>query len=129
MRPDLAALLPSTKMETHKAEALVSLGYPTVEPVLSTIMEWMQDMNWPVAQVFQPFLASIGKPLVPHVQKVLETKDEIWKHWVLQFVVAESNELMEFFMPELQRLATHPTANEHAEELDVLAQTILERVG
>ena len=126
MRPDLTDLLPSTKSDTDKAKAVVSLGFPAVEPALPSLMEWMQDINWPVAQVLQPFLAHIGAPLEPHIRVVLQSDDEIWKFWVLQQIVAKSEDLVQLFQPELRRLANQATPKEQAEELDVLAKTILE---
>lgn len=128
MRLDLTALLPSDKLETDKAEAIIAQGFPAVEPVLPALLEWMQDINWPVAQPLQPFLASIGVPLAPHVRYVLETKDEIWKYWVVRCLVGESVELARVLNPELQRLALDPTPGEHEEELDVIAKEILQRI-
>lgn len=124
----LAALLPSDKLETDKAEAIIAQGFPAVEPVLPALLEWMQDINWPVAQTLQPFLASIGVPLAPHVRHVLETKDEIWKYWVVRYLVGESIELARVLKPELQHLALEPTPSEREEELDVVAKEILQRI-
>lgn len=128
MRLDIAALLPSDKLETDKAEAIIAQGFPAVEPVLPALLEWMQDINWPVAQTLLPFLASIGEPLAPHVRQVLETKDEIWKYWVIRCLVRESIELARALKPELQRLALEPTPGEREEELDVVAKEILLRI-
>lgn len=129
MRPDLAALLPKDKFETEKAEAIVALGFPVVEPILSALFEWMQDINWPVAQVLQPFLATIGAPLAPHVRIVLATTDEIWKYWVIRCIVGESAELAHSLQAELHRLAQFPTPSEREEEIDVQAREILARHG
>lgn len=129
MRPDLSTLLPQDKIQTEKAEAIVALGFPAVEPILPALVEWMQDINWPVAQVLQPFLAGIGAPLAPHVRRVLETTDEIWKYWVLRCIVRESSELAESLQTELLRLAQSPTSSELKEEIDVQAREILEGHG
>ena len=87
MPSDLAAILPTNKRDTERAEAIVALGFPTVEPILSTLLEWMQDINWPVAQVLAPFLANIGGPLAPHVRPILQTDDDIWKYWILDCII------------------------------------------
>ena len=128
MRPDLVALLPCDKIETEKAEAIVALGFPAVAPVLPMLVEWMQDINWPVAQTLQPFLARIGAPLAPHIRRVLETNDEIWKYWVVRCVVGESADLAQALKPELQRLVSAPTLGEAEEEVDQMARAILEKL-
>lgn len=126
MDTELSAQLPRDKLETERARAVIALGFPAVEPILPELVEWMQDINWPVAQTLQPFLASIGLPLAPHVRHVLATSDESWKYWVLRSIVMESPELVEALQAELRRLVQFPTLGEAKEEIDVLAKEILE---
>jgi hypothetical protein len=123
-RSDLAALLPRDKVDTERAEAIIRLGYPEVEPILPELLEWMQDINWPVAQVLYPFLAKVGAPLAPHVRRILETEDHIWKYWVLG-IVAESTQLQAALRSELDRIAQRPTPGELAEEVHLVAKEIL----
>ena len=125
MRSDPVALLPRDKIDTDKAEAIIALGFPAVEPILPALLEWMQDMNWPVAQVLQPFLADIGGPLAPHVRHVLGTDDDVWKGWLLRCIVAQSAELQTMLRLDLERLAACPTLGEKRETLDIVAKEIL----
>lgn len=125
MHPDLADRLPRNKLDTDRAGSLVALGYPAVEAAIPELLEWMQDINWPVAQVLQPFLAGIGGPLAPHIRRILETDDDVWKDWVLRCIVAESAELRTILRPELERLAFSPKPGEKAEELDDTAREML----
>jgi len=122
---NIAALVPSTKFETERASALVRLGFPTIEPVLPQILEWLQDPNWPVAHIFQPLLVSIGRPLAPYVQAVLAGKDDGWKYSLLSAVVLPSSELAQALRPELERIAGNPSAGESEEEVDQLAKEVL----
>jgi hypothetical protein len=87
MAAALATLIPVTKFETEKALALVQLGFPAVEPVMPQILEWLQDLNWPVGHIFQPFLASIGEPLAPYVRTILAGDDDGWKYSLLRVIV------------------------------------------
>jgi hypothetical protein len=120
--------LPNDKSDTNRAEALVALGFPAVEPVLPQILEWVQDVNWPVARIFLPFLADIGTPLLPHVLHVLRTDDDIWKASVLEHVVSKSGVLSRILAPELIRVAASPTQGEIDVEVDVIAREILDRI-
>lgn len=125
MAIDLNALLPVDKMDTDRAAELVAVGFPGVQPVLANIMEWVRDANWPVAQVFLPFLASIGSPLAPLVRPVLASGDDLWKYWLLSGVVAQSSDLAHALAPELRRLSASPTAGELAEGVFEAACDIL----
>ncbi|MBT9518713.1 MAG: DUF5071 domain-containing protein [Methyloversatilis discipulorum] len=129
MRLDLSSLLPAGKHDTAKAEAIVTLGYPEVEPILPSLLEWVQDLNWPVASVLCPFLASIGTPLAPHIRRILQTNDDTWKYSLLAGIVAESAPLADELSSELQRLVSFPTAGEREEELNIHAHEIIMRHG
>ena len=118
-------LVPKHIFDIDRAAACVSLGYPGVEPILPELLEWLQDCNWPVARVLAPFLGSIGLPMLPHVRKLLEGDDDIWKYWVLSRVVEESPTLAAALREDLERIANSPTASETAEELDRKAREIL----
>ena len=125
----LSALIPQDKHETEKAQSLIALGYPAVIPVLPNILECLQDPNWPIAQVFQPFLISIGAPLAPYIRKVLENDDYGWHYNLLLRVVYYSPPLARELVPELRRLATAATKAERLEELDIIAQETLAELG
>jgi hypothetical protein len=119
------SLVPQDKHDLETAEAAVAAGYPAVEPVLPRLLEWLQDMNWPVVKVLSPFLASIGTPLIPHIRKVFETDDEIWKYWIMRQIMTESIEIAEAFKEDLKRIAYTPNKREIEEELNETALFVL----
>jgi hypothetical protein len=126
---DVRAFIPRNKHDLERAEAAIKAGYPTIALILPELLEWLQDLNWPVAQVLAPFLASIGKPLIPHIRKIFDTDDEIWKYWIINRIMSESSEIAITFREELERIAYLPTENEKAEELDETAQSTLKHYG
>ncbi|RBL80386.1 hypothetical protein DDE05_51620 [Streptomyces cavourensis] len=86
---------PANAVPTHKhdllgAEIIVASGYPAVHAQLPALLVWMQDINWPVARVLAPFLASIGAPLADHVRTILASDDPIWTYNVLAYLVSAS---------------------------------------
>ncbi len=103
LRADPLSLLPTHKADVSRAEALVALGYPGVAPVLPILVDWMQDPEWPVAQVLLPLLAGIGAPLAPHVSHVLGSGNKAWINCVLSGVVAESEDLRKIFRTDFER--------------------------
>ena len=128
MLPDLTSLLPHNKSDLERARAVVALGYPAISPIVPGVLEWLQDINWPVAQVFAPFLASIGPELAPYVRTVLETTDDVWKYYLVQAVVAASPELAKALKPQLERIAQNPTPSERHEEVNDVALEALARL-
>jgi hypothetical protein len=121
--------VPRDKHDIARAEAAITAGYPAVEPILWELLEWMQDTNWPVAQILAPFLAKIGLPLIPHIRKIFETADEMWKYRIISEILAESRVVTEALKTQLERIVNSPTQSELEEELDVQAREVLQLFG
>lgn len=127
--PDVRSLVPRDKHDHERASAAIAAGYPAVESILFELLEWLQDMNWPVAQDLAPFLAGIGSPLIPHIRRIFETNDEMWKYWIIGAIFQYSEEVAEVFRDELARIAYSPTDRELEEGLDEQALRSLEQYG
>ncbi|GAA0766519.1 DUF5071 domain-containing protein [Ideonella azotifigens] len=122
---DLENPLPRHKSDLFAAEAAVRLGWPSVKPMAMQLLMWLQDINWPVAQVLAPFFERIGADLAPHVGQILQTQDDVWKYYVISAVVARSKPLAEALEGELRRIVQCPTDSEHTEEVDRVAAEAL----
>jgi hypothetical protein len=118
-------MMPVDKFDTRTAEAIVAIGDAT-DPVL---LEWVQDLNWPVAAVLAPFLANAGSVVAPGIRQVLMSNDDTWKYSILNGVIAQSSELIQLLRSELSHIASEPTPGERIEELDELAKDLLESNG
>ena len=126
MHADPQSLIPRHKLDLERAKALVQLGYPAVHPVLPELFVWIQDMNWPVAQIIAPFLATIGAPLIPEIRRVLATSDSIWKYWVLVCIVKELPvDVVVQLQDDFQLLLDHLSPDDKAEEVDLITQEML----
>ena len=126
MHPDLQTCLPRHKADVPAAEAVALRGWPAIEPAAMSLLEWLQDINWPVAQVLAPFFATVGADLAPYVRPVLESQDDVWKYHVIESVVSHSVSLTQALEGELRRIAQSPTPSEHAEEVHRVAREALE---
>lgn len=126
MRAGLQHLIPQDKFDIAAAEMAVATGWPAIEPVAAELLDCVQDLNWPVARVLAPLLASAGAGLAPQILRILRTDDETWKWSVIQGVVKPSKPLSRTLQVELRRMAERPTASEHQEELDLLAREALQ---
>jgi len=114
------------KCDSENTHKLIEMGYPAVAPVLSHMMEWIQDMNWPVAIALGPFLASIGEPIVPEVRNVLATNDYEWKYSVVDTIVSQSDAVATAVKPDLMLLAEDETDRGGLSEL---AQQVLDQLS
>lgn len=121
----LPSPLPTDKHDLLAAQAIVSAGYPAVQAQLPALLIWMQDINWPVARVLAPFLASIGEPLAPALAKVFESNDAIWTCNVLTYLVSACRPLAMALEPQLSRMAARPSPAERDEGVDDIARQIL----
>ena len=128
MHPDLQTCLPRHKADVPAAEAVALRGWPAIEPAAMSLLEWLQDINWPVAQVLAPFFATVGTDLAPYVRPVLESQDDVWKYHVIESVVSHSVSLTQALEGELRRIAQSPTPSEHAEEVHRVAREALEQL-
>lgn len=99
-------------------------GYPAVDPVLYELLEWIQDLNWPVAGELFPFLSTIGEPLAPHIRRVFASDDYIWQYWICG-LFRESQALRSIFREDIRRIAETPTAEERANELNELCAELM----
>jgi hypothetical protein len=62
---DIHSLIPKDKHDLECVDPVSQLGYPAIAPILPQLLEWVQDINWPVAYPLSRLLASIGEPLIP----------------------------------------------------------------
>jgi hypothetical protein len=126
VREPLSPCLPRSKFDEAAVQNAVRVGFPAVEPILSHLLMWLQDPNWPIHESVGAFLRTVGEPLAEPIRRVLRSRDDIWKHAVLTVLVKDGPRRMrQQLATELQRLADHASEREVAEELPEVAVTIL----
>lgn len=119
-------LLPRHKFDNDSVEMIKKMDRDKILPLLPNLLEWIQDMNWPVAPSVLGLLLTFPEEIVPHVQVVLSSDDDNWKWFILHFLVIKLPiESRVQFREYLTRVAETPTHNELAEEIDEIAKEIL----
>ena len=122
-------ILPRSKFDIERAKNLPNIGFPALEPHLEELFTWLQDGNWPVARHVASFVASVGLPIVPHVRKILQGNDDIWKMWVLSSVVdTQDLAVAKALQVEIDRIANNPTHGEVSEGTQEVAEEILKKL-
>ena len=119
--------LPLNIYDVDKVEKLKKLDRSVLEPLLPDLLEYTQDMNWPVASGVVEILLTFPKEIVSHVQAIVSSNDDNWKWFILNFLVIKLPvESQVQFKQYLIRVAQTPTQNEIAEELDEIAKEIVD---
>ena len=122
-------LLPRHKTDDDRVEMIKKMDRDKILPLLPSLLEWIQDMNWPVAPSILKLLLTFPQEIVPHVQDVLYSDDDNWKWFILHFLVIELPvDSRVQFKEYLTRVSETPTQNELREELDEIAKEILETI-
>ena len=116
-------LIPKDKFDITTAEKLNNYSYEEIQSIIPSLLEWLQDMNWPVAKPISEYLISINEQITNEILDVFKTNDEIWKYWMISTFgpVTQNKEIKK----EIERIAKRPTNNERLEELDELSLEIM----
>ncbi|KOP65562.1 tartrate dehydratase subunit alpha [Bacillus sp. FJAT-18019] len=125
---DLFNLLPRDKHDFERVNDLKNIDKQDLIKHIPELLEWLQDINWPIAVEICKLLLTVPEETIPFVIIVLAGEDDIWKEWCLRCFVKElPTELIENLKEELERIAYRPTKGEELEEVHVTAREILKR--
>ncbi|QIU96643.1 DUF5071 domain-containing protein [Bacteroides faecium] len=113
-------LIPKDKFDLDAAKRL-SLATPEqVSAVATPLLEWIADMNWPVALEIIHVLPKFHKELLPSIEPILLNRenDIIWKYWIIsQLLIQFPKENLLTLLPIIQEYADLIPHNENEEDL------------
>ena len=119
-------IVPANKSDLVACNNLANATDEEVKEKINELLEWVQDMNWPVAPLVCKRLKVIGKPLIEPVTNILRGSDEIWKYWIISGLLSEtSNETLCLLKSELENIVKNPTESEKTEEVNIVATEVL----
>ncbi|MCG7409658.1 DUF5071 domain-containing protein [Paenibacillus sp. ACRRX] len=117
--------LPRDKHDFESVNELFHLDPPIIVPLIPRLVEWLQDINWPIASDVAKLLLKYPEETIPHIKAVLNSKDDIWKNGCLLYFVQKLPELyISQFKNEVTRIVTDPTQGELLEEVNETAKRI-----
>ncbi len=117
-------LIPKNKGDLSTAEKLTNYSYEELKEIIPNLLEWLQDMNWPVAKPVSEYLESINDKITTELLSILKSNDdEVWKYWIITIFgpITQSP----IIKNEIIRIATYPTENEIIEEVHQVANGIV----
>lgn len=113
-------LIPKDKFDLDAAKRL-SLATPEqVSAVATPLLEWIADMNWPVALEIIHVSPKFHKELLPSIEPILLNRenDIIWKYWIIsQLLIQFPKESLLTLLPIIQEYADLIPHNEDEEDL------------
>lgn len=98
--------LPQDKQDHTSVEVLASLEKSTVLPLLPNLLEWLQDINWPIANGIIDILLEYKLEIIPHIQTIFSQRDTIWIYNILAYLLNEwDTKLISSLCSSLRELA------------------------
>ena len=119
---DIKNLIPKDKFDLETVEKLKQHSFDDIEPIVPDLLEWLQDINWPVSQPIAEFLIPFSEKIAPELLKILKSKDEMWKYWIL--VAFGKNIKNTLVLKEINRIAENPTQDEIDDGVNEIANEI-----
>lgn len=128
MKIELNSLLPKTTSDISTINHLMNLTDEEIYPIIPSLLEWMQDINWIVAPYIVSVILKHQKISEQFIAKLLSKaqNDDIWKYWIIKELLykwtnAPCNEILN----ELIRISESPSEGEIYEEVNILAKEYL----
>lgn len=112
-------LVPKDKSDIETAQKLFQYSYEEIKEIVPELLEWLQDMNWPVARYVADYLLTILDKIEVDVFEILKGNDLVWNDWLL--TVFGMHIKSEDIKKEILRLAISPSENEKRECLNETA--------
>lgn len=122
-------LIPQNKFDTSTIKQLERIKTEQISTISMQLLEWIADMNWPVAQELIKVLPRFHKELMIDIKYILSDKvdDSIWKYWIIYSLLPLfPPDSQTVFLPYIQRLAAMAASNEDEKDLIDAAKTFIE---
>ncbi|MDR6157669.1 hypothetical protein QF023_001185 [Chryseobacterium sp. SLBN-27] len=121
--------LPSNKSDLSFVNELYKINdIYTIKEDIPILMEWLQDYNWPPADLICEFLLKF--PLITYKKEILEilnSNDNVWKYWILLRLIKPSvTKKDQWLIPRIRDITINPSVGEKEDEVDEIANEIVE---
>lgn len=84
---DIKDLIPKDKFDNSTIKQLNKLTDKEIKPIIYKLLEWLQDLNWPIAQEILPIIIKHQEVVVPYISSILNGQDIMWKIWVMELII------------------------------------------
>lgn len=121
-------LIPKDKEDVSFIDHLKLMQIEDIRHIVPNLLEWIQDGNWIQAKLiinyFSPHINEIENEIIT----ILKGDDSTWKYWTLSGLIYHSNvEPSNNLFSVINDLYINPTVSDKEEEVDIVANEILEK--
>ncbi|WP_175460834.1 DUF5071 domain-containing protein [Paenibacillus sp. cl6col] len=88
---DVKQYLPTDKCDYDSIDRLKSLKPEELQRIIPELLEWIQDINWPVAPKIIEILIPLDKLLLPQLRVILRCNEYDWIENCLWYLVRRLN--------------------------------------
>ncbi|MNP49681.1 hypothetical protein D3C76_1438860 [compost metagenome] len=90
------------------------------------LLEWIQDINWPIAPRIIEILLQYPQEVVPFIKDIFRLRDYEWEENCIWYYIRHLlDQDKEMYREDLELVAYFPTALEKTYEIDLTAKNIL----
>ena len=125
-------LVPKNKFDFSGIDELRLLSDEEIMPILPALLEWMKDMNWPIAKEMPALLSKHQRVIIPFIIEALrpEQSECDWKTWIIHCLLPLLDEdYLLMLKASLERIAEDPTWGEESEETNIEARELLDKMS
>lgn len=91
--------------DSEAGYVLKYLGYERLKKYLPSLLEFLQDMNWPAAHYVYDIIVKAESSVIPAIKEAFITNDGTWQYWIINVVLRRWNvEIIELLKPDLVNL-------------------------
>ncbi|MBD5462553.1 MAG: DUF5071 domain-containing protein [Lachnospiraceae bacterium] len=125
-------LIPKNKFDFSGMDELRLLSDEEIMPILPALLEWMKDMNWPIAKEIPVLLSRHQRVIVPFIIEALrpEQLECDWKTYIIDFLLPLLDEdYLLMLKTSLERIVESPTWGEEDEATNIAARELLDKMS
>lgn len=125
-------LVPKNKFDDSGIEELRMLSDEEIAPILPALLEWMKDMNWPIAKEMPELLSMHQKLIIPYIIEALQPEqlECDWKTYIILFLLPLlDSDYFVMLKPSLDRIVKEPTWGEISDGTYEAAREFLQENG
>ena len=105
--------LPKDKSDIASILELECLSNDELRPLIPELLEWLRDINWPIASPIARLLSKRGEEIVEPIRSILRGSDAVWKKWVISELLVHCDSGVRIGLEdEILRILNSPTDDE-----------------